>query len=144
MPTPPYDTVINVINEAKVRLGDKIDTLAAIGGSILDNTQPFTQQLVNNAWRKMQEYLAELGYSGLKQETVLINVPACTSTDTTVQVYLGFDGYFDGTTVQSAPVLPQNLIRPYDLWERVYESGANANPMLEMDYILNEIGRAHV
>src|SRR5215831_15943213 len=113
----PYDIVNDVINEAKVRLGDKIDTLVAIGGQMLGNTQPFTQQLINNAWRKMQEYLADLGYSGLKAETVFVNVPACTSADATVQVYLNYEGYFDGATVQSAPVLPQNLIRPYDLWE---------------------------
>lgn len=133
----PYDIVMTAINAAKIRLADSIDTLAAIGGKILDNTQPFTQQAVNNAWRKMQQYLMELGYSGVKQETTFSNVPACTTTDTTVQVSLSQSGYFDGTTLQVSPVLPQNLVRPLDMWERIYTAGTNPAAMLEMDIIQN-------
>ena len=137
MSTPPYDPVILIINNAKVRLNDDITTLAAIGGKILDNTQPFTQQMANNGFRKLQEYLAELGYSGLEQEAFFGNVPAATTTDPTVQIYLNYAGYFDGTTLQSAPILPQNFIRPYRLWERAYAAGTNAALMTEMDYVIN-------
>ena len=134
MPSTPYDSVMVVINAAKQRLNDDITTLAAIGGKILDNTSPFSQQAVNGAWRKLQEFLAELGYSGLKQEALLSNVPAAAVTDPAVQVYIGFNGYFDGSAVQASPVLPQSLIRPYDLWERAYGSAAL---MTEMDYVIN-------
>ena len=75
MALPPYDTVIAVLNAAKTRLNDAVETLQPTGGKILDNTQPFTQQVVNDAWRKLQEFLAELGYTGLKAETLFSNVP---------------------------------------------------------------------
>jgi len=137
MALPPYDTVMTAINAAKVRLNDDITTLAPISGKLLDNTQPFTQQTVNQAWRKLQEFLRDLGYSGLRGEMELSNVPACTSTDASSQVSLSYAGYFDGTTLQTTPVLPQNFIQPYKLWERVYAVSPNTAPFLEMDYLIN-------
>lgn len=133
----PYDIVNTAINAAKIRLSDSVDTLSPVGGKLLDNTNAFTQQTVNNAWRKMQQYLMELGYSGVKQETTFSNVPACTTTDTTVQVFLNYNGYFDGTTLQVSPVLPQNFVRPLDMWERIYQAGTNPAALLEMDIIQN-------
>ena len=134
MPTTPYDSCTVAINQAKTRLNDDVTTLAAVGGKVLDNTQAFTQQVTNGAWRKLQEFLAELGYTGLKQELTFAAVPACVSSDPLVQVYLNYQGYYDGATLQSAPVLPQNFIRPYDLWERA--SGSSAL-LTEMDVVLN-------
>lgn len=138
----PYDTVNLAIKAAQIRLGDSVDTLAAIGGKLLDNTQPFSQQACNNAWRKMQQYLMELGYSGVKQEATFLNVPACTTTDTTVQVSLSQSGYFDGTTLQVSPILPQNLVRPLDMWERIYTAGTNPAALREMDIISNGLPSA--
>ena len=135
MALPPYDTVIAVLNAAKTRLNDAVETLQPTGGKILDNTQPFTQQVVNDAWRKLQEFLAELGYTGLKAETLFSNVPASVSTDPAIQVYIGYNGYFDGGSIQAAPVLPQNMITPYDLWERAHS--ASTGLLTEMDLVLN-------
>lgn len=137
MPTTPYDSLITVINAARGRLNDIITTLYPIGGQILQNTQPFSQQMVNNAWRKLQEKLADMKYSGLEQEINFLAVPASTTTDPLIQVYLGYNGYFDGTVLQSAPALPQTLIRPYELWERASGAVAPNNNMLEMDMIVN-------
>lgn len=133
----PYDIINTAITAAKTRLGDSVDTLAAVGGKLLDNTQPFTQQICNSAFRKMQQYLMELGYTGMKQETLIPNLPACTTTDTSAQVALGYTGYFDGTVLQTAPVLPQNLVRPLDMWERIFVAGTNISAFLEMDVIQN-------
>ena len=130
MPTAPYDTLITVINAARVRLNDRLETLAAVSGKILDNTQPFSQQLVNNAWRKLQEFLADLGYTGLQQEVTFTAVVLAGSTDPMAQAYIGYAGYFDGSTLQSAPVLPQNMIRPEELWER---PSGTTQMMTEMD-----------
>lgn len=137
MALPPYDTVTTVLNAAKIRLNDDVPTLQAISGKLLDNTQPFSQQLVNNAWRKMQQYLMELGYSGMKFEISLSNVPACTSSDPITQVSLSYAGYFDGSNQLVSPLLPQNMVRPLDLWERVFAVGPNTAAMLEMDNIVN-------
>ena len=131
---PPYDKVIDVLNVAKVRLNDRVETLAAIGGQLLDNTQPFSQTALNAAWRKLQEVLADLGYTGSKQELSFTSVPAATSTDPMVQCYFDFNGYNNSGTYNTSFALPQGLIRPLKLWERITSSTAL---MTEMDNPLN-------
>ena len=66
MPTAPLDSVIVAINAANVRLNGNVETLQAIGGQIVGNTQAFSQQAVNSAWRKFQARLADLRFSGLQ------------------------------------------------------------------------------
>ena len=136
MATTPYDILIDVINAARTRLNDEVTTLAPIGGKILKNTQPFTQQAVNDAWRKIQEFLADLGYTGLKQEIVFSDVPVAGSTDPATQSYISYSEYFDGANSNETPVLPQNLIRPYFLWERPYSEDAPVL-MTEMDLVVD-------
>lgn len=136
--TAPYDSVIVAINAANTRLNGRVETLQPIGGQIVGNTNAFSQQVVNDAWRKMQSRLADLRYSGLQTETVFLAVPPAALADPLVQVNIGFTGYFDGVVTQAAPVLPQTLIRPYELNER--QSGTAAL-FTEMDMLLYSIPR---
>ena len=130
----PYDTVTTVLNAARTRLNDRVEALAAISGKLLDNTQAFTQTVVNDAWRKLQAQLADLGYQGLQQELTFTNVGASLSVDPAVEVNISYDGYFNGSATVGAPILPQTFIRPYRLWERANGSAAL---MTEMDEIPN-------
>lgn len=125
----PYDTVSNVILTAKNRLNDEITTLAPVSGKILENTQAFTQQLVNTAWRKFQEYLANKGCVDFVQEDIVYSLPPTTNTDPASQVYINWFGYFDGTALQNTPVLPQNLMSPLKIWERQTGTQAQFIPM---------------
>ena len=138
MPSAPYDTVITAINAANTRLNGRVETLQPIGGQIVGNTQAFSQQVCNDAWRKMQNKLADLRYSGLQKETVFFGVPSAGTTDPAAQAYINFAGYFDGGVLQAAPVLPQDLIQPYELTER--QSGSAAL-FTEMDRLLWAIPR---
>ena len=114
----PYDNVIVAINAAQTRLNGKLETLQAIGGQLVGNTNSFSQQVVNDAWRKLMARLADLRFSELQAETVFTNVPACLSADPMVQVYIDGAGYYNGNAVVGAPVLPATFIRPYELSER--------------------------
>jgi hypothetical protein len=38
--------------------------------------------------------------------------------DTTIQVQLTYNGYFDGVNMSDSPVLPVDLLKPLELWER--------------------------
>ena len=138
MPTAPLDSVIVAINAANVRLNGNVETLQAIGGQIVGNTQAFSQQAVNSAWRKFQARLADLRFSGLQTETVFTGVPPAGSTDPGAQAYINFSNYFDGAVLQAAPVLPQGMIRPYELTERATGSGSL---FTEMDMLLYAIPR---
>lgn len=134
MATAPYDILNTIINAARVRLNDAIKTLQPVSGQLLENSQPFTQQVSNSGWRKLQEFLSQLGYVGTEQETIITALPACTTTDPAIQVVLSYAGYFDGTVQQTSPVLPQTLVRPYELWER---ASGTTSIMTDMDLILN-------
>jgi len=134
----PFDAVIVAINSANVRLNGKVETLQAIGGQLVGNTNSFSQQAVNNAWRKLQAKLADLRYSDIQAEVVFTAVPANTSADPMVQVYIDNAGYYNGSTVVAAPVLPATLIRPYELSER--QNGTTAL-FTGMDPLLYSIPR---
>ena len=59
MPLPPpnlapYHTLEGVLNTARVRLNDAIQQLS---GDILKDSQPFTQQMANSAWLRLQQFL---------------------------------------------------------------------------------------
>ena len=130
MPTAPLDTLETVVNVARVRLLDAIPT---ISGNILTDADAATLVNINAAWRRFQELLVNFGYTWLKLEKVLAAVAAVTSTDTSSQVYVNWANYFDGTSPQSAPVLPQDLIAPLVLWERATGGTNSFMPMDRMD-----------
>lgn len=116
--TPPYDIVDSVLNVTRVRVNDAI---AELSGDILTDAQPFTQTMTNIAWRKLQEFLANLGYTRCKQEVILSAIPVVTSTDPGSQVSLSWAGYYNGSGYNVppfAPALPQDMILPLRLWER--------------------------
>lgn len=121
---PQYDTVNTVLNAARVRLNDAIES---IGGDILTNTAAFTQTLVTIAWRKLQEYLANKGYAQLIGDEILVGCPVVGSVDPAAKTWVDWTYYFDGTNYWQppyGPVLPPNFISPLKIWER--PTGQNA------------------
>lgn len=128
----PYDTVTTILNTARTRLNDDVDTLVPLGGQLLNNTDAFTQQMVNSAWRKLQQFLVSLGYIRLQKE-VTLQLSALPVTDPGVQTYISWTEYFNGQGAPAvSPVLPQDLIEPLDAWER---QSATENVFVDMDNI---------
>jgi hypothetical protein len=131
-----YDPLYVIRNAAEMRLNGLLATLQPITGRLIKNDQAFTQQVFNNAWRRMQEFFASMKYSGLQQDTAFLAVPAILGTDPISQVLIGYNGYTDTSTnpptTSATPALPSNLIRPYQIWER--QSGT-ANDMTEIDML---------
>lgn len=115
-PSAPYDVVESVLNLARVRVND---AMASLGGDMLTDVQPFTQVMYNAGWRKFQTFLAYLGHSRFKQSTVLLGFPVLANPDPATQVSLSWSGAFDGTSYYVSPALPQDLILPLKIWERV-------------------------
>lgn len=125
MPSAPYDTVENVLQAARVRLNDAIES---IGGEILTDTAPFSQQVTNNAWRRLQELLSDFGLQVFNRDLILTAVAGTTLTDQGQFVYFNFSEYYNGSS-QTAPLFPQDMIAPLALEERVNGSTANFWPM---------------
>ncbi len=131
MLTPPvYDLANDILNSVRVRLNDRIDTLVATGGKLLDSTQPWTQQAFNNAYRKLQEYLAAQGFARFTTETILQSFPALPNIDPAIQCWINWVQNFDGVNLTTAPVLPANFIQPMVLWQR---ASGSTDAFTEMD-----------
>jgi hypothetical protein len=132
----PYDTVNTVLNIVRGRMNDKIDTLLPTGGRVLENTQPFMQQTVNTAWRKVQAHLAEKGYANSTEEIIIDEFPAVVSPDPASQCWINWSGCFDGANFYPQPALPQNFTHPLKIWERWSNQNAEF-PLRPMEKMLD-------
>lgn len=134
MATSPYDPVYAVLNACRARIGDDLDSLLPLGGQLASNSQSYSQQLVNNAWRKLQQFLIANKYVRLiVPNFVISSLPPVNSEDAALQVSLSWTGYSDGLTTDPAIVLPQNLIMPLKLSERPSDAAPNVNAFIDMD-----------
>ncbi len=133
--TAPYPTLEDVMNLARVRANDAIES---IGGQTLMDNQPFTLPLINGAFQKFQQFLVGLGYVTLYDEFILTGVPPAATIDNGVFVSLSWTGYLDGVdALNAAYALPQNLIRPVEIWSRASVNvGTNTANFIKIDPIL--------
>ncbi len=118
-----YDTVTNVLNSARMRLNDALKTLQPVSGKLLENSHETTLQALNNAWRKMQDCLADRGYARLINEVIIFSFPVVAITDPGAQVWLTWSGCFDGAAYFRTPRLPEDFTHPIKIWERWSSQG---------------------
>jgi hypothetical protein len=120
----PYDTVSFVLDAARVRLNDEVKTLQPTRGQILRNNNYFTLQISNNGWRKMQDFLGNLGMTRFRGEQIVYALPpTAPATDPGVFAYINWFNYFDGANIWNAPVLPADFA--YPLWVKERQNGFN-------------------
>ncbi|MGA7885904.1 MAG: hypothetical protein WCA44_09185 [Acidobacteriaceae bacterium] len=119
-----YDTLTVVLNMVRQRMNDELVTLQPVGGKLLKNTQVYSQQSVNTAWRKFQDKLAERGYAKLIEEVIISNLPIVASADPASQMWIDVTGTYDGAAFTDTPALPEDFSHPLKMWERW--SGQNA------------------
>jgi len=106
------------------------DMLRTTAGSILTDTSPFTSIFLNNAIRKTQRRIANNGLlSNVVDNFILNSVLPVANSDPATQVYIGFNGYYNGAAILSSPILPPDLILPLNLMQRQTGSGAQYTPM---------------
>ena len=139
--TAPRDTVEMALNLARTRLNDAIESL---DGDILTDTQPFSQTIVNGAWRRYQGYLANKGFTSFKDVCVIFAIPVvgnpnpARTPDPATRCWINWSGFWDGSAFYPQPVLPQDLISPLKIWQR--QNGSN-QPFFDppMELILDGI-----
>lgn len=127
MPAAPYDSLELIVQTARARL---LDAIVSINGEIVTDTAPFTLPMINGAWRRLQENLADKGFSVLDNEVIFNSVAAWTSGDPAVFAHFDWSGYSNGNLTFNSPALPQDAICPIKLYER--QSGTNGI-FVEMD-----------
>lgn len=99
-------------------------------GTSTTNYNPQLLQCFNAAIREMYRSLRNVKAKALVRDNyVLENVPVVNGPlgasvpDPSVQTYLAFGGYFDGTNTTTSIALPSDMLMPLKLWER--QSGTN-------------------
>lgn len=124
---PSVDDVMQLVRSI---CNDTFPGIAGAQGRIFTNNAPFTLPYLNSAFRKVQRKLRLEGVTfPIKDNVVLSNLTPVVTTDANVQVYVGFNGYFDGTTMHASPTLPSDLMQPLYLWEQTVGSGFPFQPM---------------
>jgi hypothetical protein len=114
--TGPYDTAQYVLDLARVRCNDAIQSLA---GNLLSNEQPFTMTMLNAAYRHLQKVLTDSSYETLIGQWDFPQIPpAFYITDPGLEVYISWTGYYDGVEMHDNPVLPADMIGPLKMSER--------------------------
>lgn len=120
----PYDLASSVLNAARFRLNDKLNTLVGVSGKILEETDPSTNQAFNNGYRRFQDALCDAGCERFQGETIISSVPYVQTQDPAILCSLSWFNMFDGHNNWTQPVLPGNLILP--LWMSERPSGNNS------------------
>ena len=127
MGVPAYDTLESVANATRQRI---LDAIVSTAGNAFTDTAPSTILAINNGWRRMQEFLAKLGFKRFTNHVTLTGLAVVSSGDPDIQTTLTAAGYFNGATTQALLALPRDFISPIFLRERISGIGAT---YLDMD-----------
>lgn len=115
-----YNTAEDVLTRVRTILNDS----EVVGGDIITDTAPFTFDLLNAGFERVQTELASVGFEVLTAYAWLISLPAITTIDPEARLVVDDTGaniiYPNGTgnVLSTLPQLPTNLVIPLDLWER--------------------------
>lgn len=119
-----FPTMDEIMQLARSIAMDTYPGIAGQQGRILTNDAPFTLPYFNSAFRWIQRKLRQEGATfPIIDNWILPNVTPVIAADPAVQVNIGFNGYFDGTTVHKLPRLPSNCLQVLD----VSETGTGTN-----------------
>lgn len=115
-----YDTVERVLNRIRVILNDS----EVAGGDVLTDTAPFTFDILNGGFERVQIELAMVGVETYTAESWLLALPAVTTVDPEARLIVDDTGtnliYPNGigNVFSLTPQLPTDLILPLKLFER--------------------------
>lgn len=114
----------NIAEDVLVRLRTILNDSEVVGGDILTDSAPFTFDLLNAGFERVQTELASVGFEVLTAYAWLIGLPAITTVDPEARLVVDDTGaniiYPNGTgnALSATPQLPINLVLPLALWER--------------------------
>ena len=108
------------------------DMLRTTAGQVLTDVAPFTLPFLNSAIQDLQKALANNGVpANIYDNVILTPLTAVENVDPSVQVYIGPNGYNNGSAISKTPALPTNLIVPLLVWQRVTGSGQQFQKVAE-------------
>jgi hypothetical protein len=122
--TPPYDDMDIILNFARVIAND---CGLSLSGNLLSDDQPYTFTMLQLAFRKLCNRLANQSIESFPEEILCLELPSQNPDsflDPAVQCYLGYNGYWDGASLYPYVYLPQDMEIPIKVWQRVSDQKA--------------------
>src|SRR6185437_17012585 len=114
----------NTAEDVLVRLRTIMNDSEVEGGDVLTDTAPFTFDLLNSAFERVQLELAKVGVEVAVETAWLIGLPSMPTVDPEARLVLDDDGTHVvypngvGNADYDSPQLPTDLVMPLKLWER--------------------------
>lgn len=99
-------------------------TANGLAGDILANSQPYTFKLLAGCYRDLQDELISKSVETFTKFGHIYGITPTQAASARTNVTISFFGYFNGNTVLPNITLPQDCIKPLELWECV--TGANS------------------
>lgn len=125
-----FPTVGEVMDLARSVVNDTFPGIAGTQGRILTNAAPFTLPYLNSAFRKLQRRLRNEGVTfPIRDGVVIYNLPPVVEADPAKIVSVGFNGYFNGTTMYGNLALPGDCMQVSVVRQRVTGTNLQFTPM---------------
>ncbi len=122
-PSTPYDTAGSILNTARSISADAA-TSQGLAGDILADSQPYLFPLLQKCYRDLQDELISKSVETFTKFGHIYGITPTQAASARTNVTISFLGYFNGNTVLPNITLPQDCIKPLELWECI--SGANS------------------
>lgn len=124
LPSPtgnPYPTIECVMNVARARVNDMMNDTA---GDLLADDVPASQVYLTAAWKWLQRRCTTAGVETFLKEITIYSLPVQATNDVANQAWITWLGCSDGVNQYELPRLPQDMIHPLSVWQRL-SLGAN-------------------
>jgi hypothetical protein len=93
-------------------------TPSMLTGAVLNPaTNPAVWPLMNHCYRELEDEFLRLGVETFTETADLIGLEPSQAPLRRTTLYVNWDGYFDGSTVNPDITLPDDLLEPLELWE---------------------------
>jgi hypothetical protein len=125
----------NTAEDLLVRVRTILNDSEVIGGDIITDQAPFSFDLLNAAFERVQLELAKVGVEVATAEAWLIGLPIMPTIDSEGRMIVDDTGcniFYPngvGNVFSLTPLLPADLILPLRLWERPTNTANYAEPM---------------
>ena len=128
-----YPNLNSIANLFRSKINDTVNNTGGTGtgsdntaGAIMPNSNPDLLVFMDSAIQEVFSDLRNVGDPELILDNYIItNIPPLTAPDPSVQVSLGYMGYFNGFQWDGTKVLPISVSKMLAMWER--QAGTNDN-----------------
>jgi hypothetical protein len=114
-----FPTIETVLGLVRTIINDTFPGIGGAQGRIYTDNAPFVIPSLNRALRLLMRKLRNEGVTFPKKDNyIMYGVTPVEAVSPDVQVYIGYNGYFDGSQMNATPSLPSDMMQPYEVWEQ--------------------------